>query len=61
MKCPYCEKELYEFDEPDEATRCYCSSCKIMVTIHDIDEEDLKEICGEDYEDCDELYQKYSY
>ena len=55
MKCPYCEKELYEFDEPDEATRYYCSLCKIMITIRDIDEEVLKEICDEEYENYDEL------
>jgi len=51
MNCPYCELKIHEFDEPDEAVRAYCCHCNIMITIHELDDD---EICQEETEWKDE-------
>lgn len=43
MNCPYCSDKLCSFDEPDESIRAYCCNCKIMVTIHQLDDETVCE------------------
>ena len=54
MICPLCEMKVDEFDEPDEAVRAVCCHCKIMIAIHELNND---EVCDdhEDQEDREDL------
>jgi len=45
MNCPICELKVEEFDEPDEAVRAVCCHCKILITIHELTDD---EACQDD-------------
>ena len=40
MICPICEYKVEEFDEPDETVRSICCKCKIMITIHELTDDE---------------------
>lgn len=49
MLCPLCEMEVEDFNEPDGAERAFCCNCRVMITIHDMTDDD--EICQKEDEE----------